>query len=88
MSAALAAHATPPLPPAADGSGYEFMGDSVLQVDKINRQVGKAGGRCHLCGDDASLCTRWGAGTDAPAPPLGPAGPADWCRLPAPPASV
>lgn len=24
---------------AADGSGYEFMGDSVLQVDRINRQV-------------------------------------------------
>ena len=25
---------------AADGSGYAFMGDSVLQVDKINHQVG------------------------------------------------
>lgn len=24
---------------AADGSGYEFMGDAVLRVDKINRQV-------------------------------------------------
>lgn len=25
---------------AADGSGYEFLGDMVLKVDKINRQVG------------------------------------------------
>jgi len=24
---------------AADGSGYAFMGDSVLRVDKINHQV-------------------------------------------------
>ena len=28
---------------AADGSGYAFMGDAVLRVDKINHQVG--GGR-------------------------------------------
>lgn len=30
---------------AADGSGYEFLGDMVLKVDKINRQVGYFG-RC------------------------------------------
>jgi len=24
---------------AGDGTGYEFLADSVLQVDKINRQV-------------------------------------------------
>lgn len=29
-----------PRGPAADGSGYAFMADSVLKVDKINAQVG------------------------------------------------
>lgn len=37
---------------AVDGSGYKFMGDMVLEVDKLNPQVGSVAvyiGRCQVC---------------------------------------
>lgn len=41
---------------AADGSGYEFLGDMVLKVDKINHQVGCCSPSCPMSRASVRMC--------------------------------